>query len=169
MEPKSENSKSTVNSAETLQNLTVCQVSQLAVQDILHLVRAAEDEGFGFVRRLHRDYVNGTNRFDRDGEALFLAKVFDDVVGVGGLNRAPYVRDRSVGRVRRVYVLPNFRRQGVAGLLLSAIVKEAKQHYTMLTLRTTNPWANEFYESLGFSPQPFHESATHHLRLSEGT
>jgi hypothetical protein len=57
-----------------------------------------------FVRRLADDWVSVANRFDRPGEALFVARLPGQVVGVRGLNVDPYTAEPGVGRVRHLYV-----------------------------------------------------------------
>ncbi|WP_206922936.1 GNAT family N-acetyltransferase [Alicyclobacillus suci] len=129
------------------------------------LVLESEKEGFRFVRRLYDEYVNGANRFDRDGEALFVAHT-GQIAGICGLNQDPYSLLASVGRVRRLYVHPDLRKFGVGRRLVSGVILEAKRFYATLTLRTDNPVADQFYRGLGFSTVHVPENATHRLSLN---
>jgi N-acetylglutamate synthase-like GNAT family acetyltransferase len=107
---------------------------------------AAHAEGFNHVRRLLEDHLSGTNRFDQPGEFLLAARVGNGaIIGVGGLNR---VSD-ATGRVRRMYVLPDWRDQGVGGALLTAILEQSR--FPRLELRAMNADAARFYERHGFN------------------
>ena len=70
----------------------------MAIERLTHLtpellaapIAESEAHGLRFVRRLTDEWLNGVNRFDRPGEALFAARDGADVVAVGGLNIDPY-------------------------------------------------------------------------------
>lgn len=129
------------------------------------LLQESESEGFGFIRRLVDDYVSGANRFAASGEALYGA-YYPGLVGICGLNRDPYLSDPNVGRVRHLYVLRSYRRAGVGRSLVGTVIADARSHFRLLVLRTTNPEADKFYRALGFSAEPRLEQATHYLDLS---
>ena len=118
--------------------------------DLLRLVELGSSEGFGFVGRLAQEWADGRNRFDGPGEVLFLARLDGELVGVGGLNRDPYLEDPSVGRVRHLYVEPAARGVGVGELLLREIVAAARPAFRVLRLSTRQ--AGPFYERRGFVP-----------------
>lgn len=131
--------------------------------DMDHLARAASAEGFGFVQRLMDEWRCGANRFDRPGEALFVARAGPMPIGVCGLNRDPYAKgavDAGIGRVRRLYVLPPFRRRGVGRDLTAAVFAAAHGTFSRLRLRTNHPQAAAFYEAIGFV-RIDEEDATH--------
>jgi ribosomal protein S18 acetylase RimI-like enzyme len=112
----------------------------------------SENESFGsrIVRRLVEEWGNGTNRFDRPGEALFGAWVNGRLVGVCGLNVDPYAGNERVGRVRHLYVLSAFRRSGVGRQLVVHVIQAARGRFDDLRLRTNNPAAARLYQTLGF-------------------
>nr|WP_202887369.1 GNAT family N-acetyltransferase [Cohnella zeiphila] len=133
------------------------------------LLRESEEEGHRHIRRLIRDYESGANRFDKSGEALWTASVGETTVGVCGLNRDPYSAADGIGRLRRMYVMRDFRRRGVGSALVREAIREARKHYGSLALKTDNPAADSFYQSLGFQelpPDP-NASATHLMVLEE--
>lgn len=133
--------------------------------DITDLVNESLSEGHLHISRLLEDYKSGRNRFSEEGEALFAAFLKDQIIGIGGLNKDPYLNDNSIGRVRRLYVLKSFRQHGIGRKLMDAVIQEAKRHYTVIVLNTDNPVADKFYRSLGFSDQLSYNNCTHYLGL----
>lgn len=141
----------------------------MAVERLAHLTPAllaapiaeSEAHGLAFVRRLTDEWINGVNRFDRPGEALFAVRDAADIVAVGGLNVDPYVTDLGTGRVRHVYVLMAHRRRGLGAALVSEIIAAARGHFHTLRLSTSNPDAARLYERLGFRPLADVAKCTH--------
>lgn len=131
------------------------------------LASASQAEGFYFTARLQRELNQGD--FTEPGAALY-GCIDDDLIGdklagVGGLTPDPYPdAEPEVGRLRHLYVLPQYRRQQVGQKLVTAIVAEARRHYRVLRLRTTTPEAAQFYRALGFIPTT-EPNATHRLEL----
>ncbi|WP_284639743.1 GNAT family N-acetyltransferase [Paenibacillus silviterrae] len=133
--------------------------------ELQHLVRESTFEGYRHIQRLADELVSGSNRFDGPGEALFAAYVNDQPVGVCGLNADPYSAQSGIGRVRRMYVLPAYRRQGVGRMLIEEVRREAGAHYRVLVLRTDTKAAAAFYERLGFTGGDRYAGATHDMEL----
>lgn len=133
--------------------------------DVGELLTASRIEGYDFVERFVDECETGSNRFDRPGEAFFEVRRVGLLVALGGLNRDPYLDDPSVGRIRRVYVHPDFRRRGVGQLLVSTLVDHARDHFRRVRLRVGPPAAGGFYIRLGFSLTPAEEHSTHELRF----
>lgn len=147
--------------------MLVRRLNDLPLAEMEVLLVESRAEGHTFVDRLVDGYTDGNNRFDQPGEALFGVYAGEQLVAVGGLNRDPYLPDENAGRVRHVYVLPSFRRQGVGRLLMKAIVEAARSSpFRLLTLRTCNPAADLFYRALGFLPAVEFEDATHQMYCS---
>jgi ribosomal protein S18 acetylase RimI-like enzyme len=126
------------------------RVSGAPTDRLAALLAESEQQGFRFVRRLVQEWESGDNRFDRPGEALFVARVGVDVVGVCGLSVDSYTGDPKVGRVRHLYVLVPHRRRGVGEQLVADVLEAARGRFERLHLRTTNPTAARLYERLGF-------------------
>ncbi|MBC86729.1 MAG: GNAT family N-acetyltransferase [Bdellovibrionaceae bacterium] len=108
-------------------------------------------EGFHFLSKMEACWLSGENTFSQKEEALFVALEKDIPVGICGLNVDPYTNDKSIGRVRHLYIVPAARRKGLAKNLVEAVTDHAKNHFDILRLRTNNPIASQFYENLGFS------------------
>ncbi len=129
------------------------------------LIAEGGQSGSRFVGRLATEWDSGANRFDKPGEALFVARVDGQPVGVCGLNVDPYTDERRVGRVRHLYVMEVYRRHGIGRRLLADVVAAARGPFDRLRLRTTNPEAGRFYEAMGFAPCPEEPDSSHALDL----
>jgi GNAT superfamily N-acetyltransferase len=112
----------------------------------------AEDEGYDFVETLVEEWASGANRFDAPGEALCGHLDQGLLVAVGGLNCDPFAGRPEMGRIRRVYVRPAWRNRGIGRALVTALVDEARTHFTCVRLRAENAGAARLYQSMGFVP-----------------
>ncbi|WP_243303102.1 GNAT family N-acetyltransferase [Geothrix oryzisoli] len=145
--------------------IQIARVTTLPDSELDELVMESEAEGFGFVARLRDEWHSMRNQFNQPGEAFFTARIQGQLVGICGLSRDPYSSQAGVGRVRRLYVRKEFRRLGVGQQLIHAVVETARIHFTLLSLRTDNPIASQFYERQGFQSISRLESYTHLLSL----
>jgi GNAT superfamily N-acetyltransferase len=112
--------------------MDVTQLKALPWDHLEPLIQESLAQGFDFVNRLVTEYASGANRFDQPGEALFGVYDGQRLIAVGGLNRDPYLQDGQTGRVRHVYVLSTWRRQGARRRLVQRIIEEARLHYRRL-------------------------------------
>lgn len=133
--------------------------------DIDGLLVQSIDEGFNFVRRLIADFDTGKNRFDQPGEALFAALDGERLVAIGGVNIDPFESASGIGRVRRVYVLPECRGSGVGRQLMGAIEAHAAKHFRQLNLYTDTVSAAQFYQRLGYVAVSL-DGVSHQKRLA---
>lgn len=145
-------------------------VAGLAVQrfeslpeDIGTLLHVSREEGHNLVERLVDDWEDGSNRFDGPGEVALEARLDSRLVGVGGLNRDPYLDDRGVGRIRHVYVSPDARGLGVGRVLVLSLVEHAREQFSRVRLRTEDAKTSGFYMRLGFVEAHDEPDATHQL------
>lgn len=150
-----------------MDEIAVVRLERLPADRLAELVAESEAEGLRFVRRLVSDWEAGANRFDRPGEALFAALAGTRVLGVCGLNVDPYAEGPGVGRVRRLYVLADFRRRGIGGRLAREVIAAARGHFGPLRLRTDDAAAARFYEALGFRPCTGVPECTHVLGMPD--
>ncbi len=125
----------------------------------------ARAEGYDFVEKLALEWENGENQFDHPGEILLGHVDRGRLVAVGGLNCDPYAGDPSIGRIRRVYVRPAWRKQGIGEALVTALIAEARENFACVRLRATTPAAARFYERRGFATFGSPD-ASHILRFS---
>jgi GNAT superfamily N-acetyltransferase len=145
--------------------ISVHSITDLSPDALAPLIAESEREGWGFVRRLADEWAVATNRFDRPGEVLFVARMDKGIVGVCGLNADPYTTDESIWRVRRLYVLPAYRGRGVGAQLVRAVMAAAIGRFQGLRVRTENPEACRLYQRLGFQPVFGVADCTHFLDL----
>lgn len=136
--------------------------------EIVELLAESEAAGFLFVRRLVTEWASGVNRFAEAGELLLAARSDGRLIGICGLNRDPYAASERVGRVRHLYVMAAFRRQGIGRRLLDEIIAAARGTYDRLHLRTDSQEAARFYEGLGFQECSDMPDCTHCLELAPG-
>lgn len=144
--------------------LSVDSITSLP-NDIARLLGESLGEGHNLVKRLVDEWDDGSNRFDRPGEIALQARLGGKLVGIGGLNRDPYLDDPAVGRIRHLYVSPGARRQGVGRSLVVALVDVARTTFRRVRLRTSQPEASLLYLALGFEETGDEPDATHVLRL----
>lgn len=145
----------------------IIRIEAISLEEFHPLLADSREGGYEFLDRLLREYLDGSNRFTAPGEALFGAFSGQRMIAIGGLNRDPYLKEESAGRVRHLYVLASWRGQGVGGQLMNCIVAAARLHFGLLTLRTFSERAGKFYCGLGFQTHPEIPGATHHLVLQD--
>lgn len=81
---------------------------------------------------------------------FYVCKTEGRIVGVAAL----YVESEGIGRIRWVYVLPQYQRKGIGTALLTHLEREAgKMDLKRLRLLTAEKayWAVNFYVKLGYS------------------
>ncbi|WP_257391692.1 GNAT family N-acetyltransferase [Mesobacillus jeotgali] len=142
------------------------QIKKLLDLELDDLVTQSKKEGFRFVERLINDYENGTNTFSNFGEALYGVFSGDGaLVAIGGLNNDPFTSKRGIGRLRRFYVLKEYRRNGIGSLLVKRMMEEARNYYRILVLRTDTQQGDDFYASIGFTKGELYPHSSHYIVL----
>lgn len=145
-------------------DVRILPIKNLQDIDLSKLLIESEADGFRFVRRLVQDYQAGTNCFDDEGEALFGGfETTGQLVAIGGINRGS---TDETGRLRRFYVLKDYRRNGIGRQLLETILIHARSHFSAVVLHTDTDSAGKFYLANGFTPIRESGNATHILTFS---
>ena len=141
------------------------RLTELSSNQIAPLLAASEAEGFQFVRRVVREWESGAHRFSGGGEALLGGFRDARLVGICGLSRDPYLADPTVGRLRNLYVLPEYRGRRIGSALARHVIEMAGSSFRLLRLRAATPQAAALYERLGFAATGSVENCTHIFRL----
>lgn len=124
----------------------------LDLADVPLLGEHASREGIRFLQRLEAEWTAEVNRFDRPGEVLLGAHLEQRLVGIAGLNQEPYEPLDGRGRLRHLYVDPDYRRCGIASALVTRLLAHAVPSFTEVRLRTWTAEGAAFYKALGFRP-----------------
>jgi GNAT superfamily N-acetyltransferase len=144
-------------------NLTISQLTDPTA--LSSLAAEATANGHRMVAHLIDEWATGENRYDKAAERLYCASLDGQICAVCGLNIDPFAGDNRVGRVRRLYVSAFARRRGIASAIVHRLLQDASGHFRELHLRTFDPQACAFYESIGFIPVREVEHCTHRLSL----
>ncbi len=137
--------------------------------DILNtLALNAGNEGISFITTMIDEWNSGKNNFMKDGEVLFGAYIHNECIGIVGINIDPYTDNPNLGRVRHLYVSPQFRGQGVGRQILKRIIHHAELHFTDIRLYTNNNIASGLYETSGFQPSKKYKES-HVMKLLKTT
>ena len=134
----------------------------LPVEGFDVLLQESIAEGYDMLRRLIDDWEADRNRFSRLGERLLSAHKRGRLVGICGRSIDPYTEGPRIGRVRRLYVRREARRQGVGRDLLGAIIADADAHFDKMHVRAPAA-AFSFYRAMGFERLDRDPFATHRL------
>jgi ribosomal protein S18 acetylase RimI-like enzyme len=140
-------------------------LTELAEDQVGPLLAASEAEGFRSVRRVVDEWTSGANRFSMNGEALLGCFLNGHLVAICGLTRDPYQSQATVGRLRNLYVLPEYRGREIGAALVRRVVELAGSSFEVLRLRAANPQAAALYERLGFRATTELEHCTHVMRF----
>lgn len=130
------------------------------------LLMASETEGFAFLRRVVNEWEAGANRFAGEGEALLGCFLDGRLVAICGLMRDPYESEATVGRLRNLYVLPEYRGRAIGATLTRRVIDLAATSFRVLRLRASTAQAAALYERLGFTATSEIAHCTHVLSLS---
>jgi GNAT superfamily N-acetyltransferase len=137
-----------------LRRFTFVRMADELPADLDDLAEAAEAEGYNHIHRLLADWRDGKERFTSDGCLLLAAYASDghappQAVAIGGVTRDPFLQDAL--RLRRFYVRPEVRRQGLGASLATALIQEASATGKAIVVHAGDERAAKFWESLGFS------------------
>jgi ribosomal protein S18 acetylase RimI-like enzyme len=133
--------------------------------DLLSALEAdAKADGRIMVSRFIQEWLDGRNRFSQPGEKAYIARRGERICAVCGLNRDPFAGDKSIGRVRRLYVSVKDRRNGIGTAVIEQLMSDARGVYTWVHLRTHDPEAAAFYEAIGFERVQGDAECTHRRR-----
>jgi len=127
----------------------IIDIIDLDERDITYIRDAAEKEGYNIINHLVTDYDSGENKFDREGEKLIGYIMDDIIVAMCGLNIEP--TNIQYGRIRRLYVLPAYRNQGIGTELVNHLITYAKHYFEGVVSNIGDLSIGHFYELIGFN------------------
>jgi N-acetylglutamate synthase-like GNAT family acetyltransferase len=133
---------------------------------LAELARVAAAEGFGMVDRLIIDHRDGSNTFSKHGESLWIIEQKGRIIAVGGINIDPYYDSPSLGRIRHLYVHPDFRRNAVGRRLMRSIEESGSEYFETFQLFTAEVDASRFYEALSYTPVNGQRKVSHAKRVA---
>lgn len=114
------------------------------------LLAEARSESVRNMTLLAEQWASAEQRFDADGAALFAAFVGGELAGMGGVSAEA---SEGAMRMRRLYVRPRFRRNGVGLSLAGAMMQQGLQGADVLTVNArASAAAGPFWEAMGFRP-----------------
>lgn len=134
-------------------------------EDIEELFKESKKEEYGMIEKMINNFKSGDDKFNKKGEALIVSEVNNKIVGICGLNIDPANQKR--GRVRRLYVLPQYRKRGIGGKLVKKIMKHSTKNFKVISVNIGEPIrpnVARFYEELGFKRYEKEKGITHLLK-----
>ena len=117
------------------------------------LAAAALEEGYVHIQRLVEDWRSDTERFTQEGCVLLAAFRQDEnlvpvLAAIGGVTR-DFIEPSRL-RMRRFYVRPENRRQGLGRRVATALLQESLSAGFTLVLHAGDTRAAAFWEHMGF-------------------
>lgn len=125
--------------------ISVIEYNKKYKSDVLALIKKVLFEIFGSKPKK----LEIEKGFTQKGSKLLLAKDNDKIIGISGILR----QNDSVGRIKKMYILKDYRNKGLGQKLFDKIRKFAKKNkYKRLILSTTPEMqsAIHFYQKNGF-------------------
>jgi len=107
----------------------------------------ADAEGFRAMSRLAAEWAATPEMF----ACLLAATLGGRLVAIGGLTAEPEPTGQPAMRIRRLYVRPDARRNGVGRSLVNALLQEALDSVSRVTVNAGGTLAPAFWEALGFN------------------
>ncbi|WP_099157492.1 GNAT family N-acetyltransferase [Virgibacillus ndiopensis] len=130
--------------------LKIIKITERYQIDAKNLILAGFNERFGFIDHSYNPDLNNIyTYYNKEGYAFFVGLHQDHVICTGALTK---VRD-EVGRIERMSVKKQYRRQGIAQRMLVHLENYAKKiGYPKLVLETNKEWdsAINLYINNGF-------------------
>lgn len=123
-------------------------------QEILDVINSSNREAFGQIipKEYFREPIITREGFDEclNKMTFYVHRQEDVVVAVAALS----IEDEDIGRIRWVYVLPKFQKQGIGTALilhLERVARERGLRKTRLVTDNNAEWAITFYKKLGYT------------------
>jgi len=134
------------------QSVTLRRIKDELPVGFQNLMQRSRDEGIKNMSMLQDNWLSGAERFNKNGAALFGAFFESELIGLGGTTKELGYTAPAM-RMRRLFVLPHWRRKGVAGLIAHHCMDWGLQSAKTLTCNAqASDAAAPFWERMGFEP-----------------
>ena len=110
----------------------------------------ATADGIRNMGLLVSQWLDGTQRYDKPGEAMFGAFEGERLAGIGCVKIETGAAEPAM-RMRRLYVARGARGKGVGRALAVAMIARGFERTALLTCNAVPPGAAEFWDAMGFS------------------
>ncbi len=81
------------------------------------------------------------------------------------MNEDPYTENNKIGRLRRFYILKNYRRIGLGKLLLNQLLSYAEKNFKVVVLHIDTKQGDAFYTANGFVKGELFKGSSHYKVL----
>ena len=106
-----------------------------------------------FPRHYHEEMSRPLEDIERQlaAEIILGAWIKDELVGIVAFAAKSFPKQRHAGTISHLYVKERFRRKGVAGLLLGAVLESAAHHVEQVEIMVSDiPEHIDLFERFGF-------------------
>lgn len=114
--------------------------------DLPELDADATVDGHRHIARLAAELTLSRAMF----HAIYACRVNGELAGVGAITDEPAMTAHPMWRMRRLYVHRQFRRRNVARTIVNALLLEAENKVSIVTVHAGNDEAVKFWEAIGF-------------------
>lgn len=141
--------------------LQITRIEHTLPEGFRDLLDVSLNEGVQNMALLAERWMEKSERFDGNGEALFAALYGDEVIGLAGVSQEHTLQMPAM-RMRRLYVVPMARRQGVARKLAAHCITHGFDYTDLLSCnaRATDA-SGPFWEAMGFQATTAYPNITH--------
>ena len=129
----------------------IVKIEDLKNINLEELLSFSKNENYKLIFKLISDYKSGINRFDKNGEILVCYKENNKILGICGLNIEPQSELINTARIRRLYILPKFRKKQIGKKLVHYLLEYAKNYFNKVTTNIGDLNISNFYISCGFN------------------
>jgi GNAT superfamily N-acetyltransferase len=146
--------------ARSLMNNSFELIAATLPVDFSELEADATLDGHRHLTRLAAEFTSDRAMF----HAIYACRVDGQLAGIGAITDEPAMTVHPAWRMRRLYVHRRFRRRAIARTITSALILEAEDKVSFLTVHAGNDGAAKFWEAMGFRPVR-HQAWSHEARV----
>lgn len=148
-----------------INEITIIKITNTNIFKLNKLLTDSLKDKSSIISTVIQEWFSRKNMFDKPGESLWGISINDEIVAICGVNIDPYLNDKYIGRIRRLYVSSNYRYMGIATKLLRHILAFCRNYYVTLRIETYSNSISKLCLSIGGS-KIVDPHATHVLHLN---